>query len=471
MNYLASSLRERHPPSTLHILQAKRNTGSFTYDGIELGGERVAQEIEDTLQSLSKSNNDQQPIRKISIVGYSLGGLIGRYAIGLLYAKGWFDDGKLEPVNFTTFATPHLGTRTPLLGWNNKLFNVLGARTLSTSGHQLFMIDTFRDTGKPLLAVLASPESIFIKALARFKRRTLYANITNDRTTPFYTSYISKTDPYTSLEDSSVALRYEDDYEPVVLHGKDPVSIPPGPDELPSFYRRHIVPREKYLRNLPKYIFLIAFIPFGSIFFLITAGVQTVRSRQRIRMHDEGRAGVGVGAYRTPGILAGVRGAVEGMVEGMAPPGGQQYLPEGAEEQINGDIADPMEAEPSQDAASAVHTHANGKAFTAAKQAEKPSPSSSSSSSSSSASPSDEERPDLHKTRSGSSSPFPTLALTPAQFAMINSLDNVGWNKSPIYIHKVMHSHAAIIVRIQWRKGLWEGKTVVKHWLDKEFEV
>jgi Putative serine esterase (DUF676) len=44
------------------------------------------------------------------------------------------------------------------------------------------------------LEVLADPESIFIKGLAQFERRTLYANIVNDRSAVYYTTGISKTD-------------------------------------------------------------------------------------------------------------------------------------------------------------------------------------------------------------------------------------------------------------------------------------
>lgn len=135
LSYLATTLREKYADDRLHILVAKRNAGSFTYDGIELGGERVAQEVEDKLDELRTGGDD---IRKFSIVGYSLGGLVARYAIGLLYAKGFFD--KIKPVNFTTFASPHLGVRTPLLGIPGRLWNVLGARTLSTSGRQLFTV-------------------------------------------------------------------------------------------------------------------------------------------------------------------------------------------------------------------------------------------------------------------------------------------------------------------------------------------
>jgi predicted esterase len=93
LNFVTTSLREKHPEDNLHVLVAKRNSGSFTYDGIELGGERLTNEIEEELEELARSGHD---IKKISIIGYSLGGLISRYAIGLLYHKGVFQ--RVEPV-------------------------------------------------------------------------------------------------------------------------------------------------------------------------------------------------------------------------------------------------------------------------------------------------------------------------------------------------------------------------------------
>lgn len=86
-------MREKYTEDQLHILVAKRNAGSFTYDGIELGGERVTREIEEKLEELTKSGHT---ITRISVIGYSLGGLIARYAIGLLYHKGLFE--RIEPV-------------------------------------------------------------------------------------------------------------------------------------------------------------------------------------------------------------------------------------------------------------------------------------------------------------------------------------------------------------------------------------
>ena len=91
MSFVAKALRERHAESKVDILIPKGNSGNFTYDGVELGGERITQEIEDRLEELSRAGNS---IKKISIIGYSLGGLVARYAIGLLYSKGWLD--KLE---------------------------------------------------------------------------------------------------------------------------------------------------------------------------------------------------------------------------------------------------------------------------------------------------------------------------------------------------------------------------------------
>ena len=79
-------------------------------------------------------------VQKISFVAHSLGGLVARYAIGRLYnysstfalvgtSRDYFSEEKtefskqfleqsyegkiagLEPMNFITFATPHLGSR------------------------------------------------------------------------------------------------------------------------------------------------------------------------------------------------------------------------------------------------------------------------------------------------------------------------------------------------------------------------
>ena len=101
MRSVAKTLRDAHSEDELYLLVANRNSGSYTYDGIERGGERVCVEIEEELANVRSKGGK---ITKLSIVGYSLGGLVARYAVGLLEAKGVLD--QLEPtVGDTNFAS------------------------------------------------------------------------------------------------------------------------------------------------------------------------------------------------------------------------------------------------------------------------------------------------------------------------------------------------------------------------------
>jgi triacylglycerol esterase/lipase EstA (alpha/beta hydrolase family) len=93
MESVAKTLRSVYSEDQIHLLLAKSNSGNNTFDGIETGGERVYAEIEKELESIRQRGGK---ITKLSVVGYSLGGLISRYAIGLLDAKGVLDE--LEPM-------------------------------------------------------------------------------------------------------------------------------------------------------------------------------------------------------------------------------------------------------------------------------------------------------------------------------------------------------------------------------------
>lgn len=410
---------------------ASRNSSTFTYDGIEVGAERVAQEIEEEVDRLEDNGVH---IKKLSMVGYSLGGLIARYTIGLLYSRGWFD--KRVPLNFTTFATPHLGVRAPLRGYHTTAWNFIGSRTLSMSGQQLFLTDTFRDDGRPLLSVLADPNSIFMKALACFKRRTLYANIVNDRSAPFYTTYISACDPFVEVDD--VALKYLSDYEPVILDPNNPVTQAKPKEQIP-FLSRLASRASSILTQLPLYTMLVVLVPIGSTAFLINSGIQNIRSNRRIRLHEEGKAGDFFKNYRIPFMIESARNAVESAIDDVNGGESQEYLSE------DGDNIQRNESK---------HMHSL-KEDRGNPDSEKHLMSGGS---------------DATRTKSNSLKGFPTLALTPEQLGMITALDNVGFRKFPVHIHRVRHSHAAIVVRSQ-KEGFEEGKIVSKHWLDKEFEL
>jgi len=88
MEQIAKNLRSRYSEDEVRIIVTARNAGYNTYDGIELGGERVCVEIEEEIASVEAKGGK---ITKLSMVGYSLGGLVARYAIGLLHAKGALD--------------------------------------------------------------------------------------------------------------------------------------------------------------------------------------------------------------------------------------------------------------------------------------------------------------------------------------------------------------------------------------------
>lgn len=354
-------------------------------------------------------------------MGYSQGGLVARFVVGLLYSRGVFD--KMQPVNFTTFATPHLGVRTPLKGYHSHIWNVLGARTLSMSGRQLFGIDKFRDTGRSVLSVLADPDSIFMKGLALFQHRSLYANVVNDRTVTYYTAGISQTDPF--VKPDNVRMNYQSGYEEVILDGTCPVSEK-EPEAPLALSQRLLSTTQTVVSRVPIVGFLAVFIPIGTTLFLVNSAVQSFRSSQRIRLHEAGRAGIDIQQYRIGNMINAVRREAEDMFENVNNTQSSDYLTAGSEE-----MASPTQ--PTSPGFRRTDTES--------------------------------EVGSVEKAKGRAPLEFPTLALTQEQFRMIEALDNVGFKKHPVYIHNHRHSHAAIIVRMD-KKSFDEGRVVIKHWLD-----
>lgn len=175
---------------------------------------------------------------------------------------------------------------------------------------------------------------------------------------------------------------------------------------------------------------MILFIPFGVVAFLINSGVQSLRSNRRIKLHEKGLAGIQPGNYRVP-LITDMREAVEDVYENLNSAQSHEYLVDGTEEEEAAKEPNSPSLERTQAAAAA-------------------------------------EAGQLDKPPKPRQLEVPTLALADYQFRMISGLDSVGWRKYPVYIHKVMHSHAAIIVRVE-KPGFDEGKIVLRHWLDEEF--
>ncbi|RCV08668.1 hypothetical protein SETIT_1G345200v2 [Setaria italica] len=185
-------------PGKVFVHRSQSNHSKLTYDGVDLMGERLAEEVRQVVQR-------RRNLKKISFVAHSLGGLVTRYAIGKLYEPATnetssLDTDKLsdeqetpgagkiaglEPINFITSATPHLGSR-----WNKQLPFLFGVpvleRTAAGTAHfivgrtgtHLFLTD--RDDGKPPLLVRMvedCDDGKFMSALRSFKRRVAYANL------------------------------------------------------------------------------------------------------------------------------------------------------------------------------------------------------------------------------------------------------------------------------------------------------
>jgi hypothetical protein len=145
-------------------------------------------------------------VTHISFVGYSLGGLVIRYAIGALYARGLLVSSStsssphtssssvpslvhpLIATHFVTFASPHIGARRETGTAFDSVFNFGANLMTSRTGSQMMLMDRVypdgwagwlsssiygsdkkqkcKVTGRKMLALLADQELPFWKGLS-----------------------------------------------------------------------------------------------------------------------------------------------------------------------------------------------------------------------------------------------------------------------------------------------------------------
>ncbi|KAK9323193.1 putative serine esterase-domain-containing protein [Lipomyces orientalis] len=425
---LAKNSRYRKP----YVLVTRSNEGYLTYDGIDMCGEKVADEIEHALDSYERQNI---PINKISVVGYSLGGLMVRYAIGILYQKGVFK--KVTPVNFTTFCTPHVGVRAPGKDLPTALFNTLVPRTISATGRQLFMLDKFSTSSMPLMCFLADKSSIFYHALTLFPNRALYANIVNDRRTSWFTAAISHTDPFLDLH--SVKLNPLPGYGPTILDVSHPVTRKSLSEmQQDVTYSVHdplsdvsgvgltvgVRARAKQLTILPglfkslivMIINLFFVSPVWVLAFLISGTIQTFYSSRRLReFHTKKKGRYGMDEFR----LLRLDEQVEDVVDTVL----GDFIPYGISHSLVDNLVGESDEESDSDEKILRHFH------------------------------------------------LPPLDLTEDQNRMIRSLNSLDWRKFPVHITKTKAAHAAVIVRHMDWNGFEEGEVVVSHWLNEILQL
>ncbi|CAM6014329.1 unnamed protein product [Sphagnum balticum] len=254
------------------------NSALRTFNGVDVMGNRLAEEVQDVV--------DANPgVTKISFLSHSLGGLVSRYAIGQLYApqggrsllqeraSSRFRNGEilvehtkvgeaervgdhdattvaaplygsiagLEPINFITVATPHLGSKgnrhVPFLFGISTLERVapmISHWFIGRTGRHLFLADG-KKTLQPLLQRMVTDchEGRFMSALWAFKQRTAYANIVYDHMVGWRTASIRRESEMpqvliSTIESYPHIVRDEElpavDLKPATMQTREPAS-------------------------------------------------------------------------------------------------------------------------------------------------------------------------------------------------------------------------------------------------------
>ncbi|WWD16888.1 hypothetical protein CI109_101320 [Kwoniella shandongensis] len=176
------------------VYLAQSIKGPRTWDGIDICAHRITEEVDKEIERLQDDGKD---VVGVSVMGYSLGGLIARFLIGQLHARQPSFFAKHRPVTFSTAATPHLGvlkygTR------QNALISKLGRVMFGRTGRQIYCQDEEPDWGgRGLLEFMTDPNHVFIQALKVFPKVMILVNGIHDNTVPYPTAAISYTDPFT----------------------------------------------------------------------------------------------------------------------------------------------------------------------------------------------------------------------------------------------------------------------------------
>ncbi|OCH96230.1 DUF676-domain-containing protein [Obba rivulosa] len=276
----------------LHAILAETNRADSTYDGIDWGGERVTEEIYEEVKRLE---GEGKKVTRFSITGYSLGGLISRYVVGILHQRKFFEN--VTPVNFNTFATPHIGLpryRTIL----SSVFSALGPTLLSRTGEQFYAVDKWSARGRPLLEVMADPNRIFFQALSLFQHIRIYANAVDDTTVPYVTAAIEAEDPFINHRTNGIKIEFDEQYKPLLNSYKLPdVPLPPPARPLPLSpkwfsditSRPFLPPRLQFSFpwNILIYLAIPLILPLGITLVLTRLALASRASRARVRLLEE----------------------------------------------------------------------------------------------------------------------------------------------------------------------------------------
>ncbi|XP_057434828.1 uncharacterized protein LOC130727651 isoform X2 [Lotus japonicus] len=249
--FAAKQFLARYPNDTV-VHCSERNTSILTLDGVDVLGERLAEEV---IQVIKRHPS----VQKISFVGHSLGGLIARYAIAKLYGRDISKElsqgnghseseissdqechahdrkyeGKiagLEPINYISSASPHLGSRghrqVPMFCGFRFLEKTAYCASwfLGKTGKHLFLADCKKGKSPLLLQMARDTEDIkFLSALRSFKHRVAYANVRYDQLVGWSTSSLRRRNELPKRRHLS---RHEDYPHIVNVEPAKPISVP-----------------------------------------------------------------------------------------------------------------------------------------------------------------------------------------------------------------------------------------------------
>ncbi|KAK0188992.1 DUF676-domain-containing protein [Armillaria mellea] len=321
------------------LLAAETNQEASTYDGIDWGGERVAQEILDEVEKLQR---DGDKVVRFSITGYSLGESSCQIiSSAFLNRRGFFED--VTPINFNTIATPHVGIPT-YPSFVSTLFSTLGPKLLSRTGEQFYCVDKWSSTGRPLLDVMADPDQIFYKSLAAFKTIRIYANSVNDQLEDNFLDHAT----------NGIEIQLDEEYSPIIKSYSLP-AVSPAPTPKPAILSRQWLKNKKERTYLPPflqfrfpfnlvfYALLPILIPIGASLIIVRLSLASRSSRARIRLLEKENESNG---DRLIHLLSDLERQVEDAVVGIIDDPGitsssKNVLPEKAKRKTKGASSEP----------------------------------------------------------------------------------------------------------------------------------
>ncbi|XP_059631189.1 lipid droplet phospholipase 1-like isoform X2 [Cornus florida] len=248
--FAAKQFLKRYPQDII-VHCSECNSSMLTFDGVDVMGKRLADEVISVITRYLD-------LQKISFIAHSLGGLIARYAIAKLYgqdiqrkpSQGNGECGSdksnhpcseekfkgkiagLEPMNFITVATPHLGSRghkqVPMFCGFYTVEKVASRTSwlFSRTGKHLFLTDCDKEKSPLLVQMVNDYEDLkFMSALQSFRRRVAYANAKFDHLVGWSTSsirrrnelpkrqHLSKNDKYPHIVNEEAAKTVDSEEE------------------------------------------------------------------------------------------------------------------------------------------------------------------------------------------------------------------------------------------------------------------